>query len=74
MVMDTLERTLMSWRSAIKGLMILASENMRIRPIDKLSVPLRAGMTDEEKEKTKEALDFVSYVLDIELKKKFKLF
>jgi len=66
------EKTLRSWRSAIHGLMVLASENMRIRPLDKLTIPLRAGMTEEEKEKVKEALDFVSYVLDIEVKKKKK--
>lgn len=54
--------------------MVLTDEKNKIKPIDKLTVPLNAAFTDEEKEKIKEALNYIAFVLDIEIKIKRGLF
>jgi len=67
------DRNMTSWISALGGLRILAEQNEKLyKDTDELEIILRARLTKEEKEKIKKAMDFISKVLDTEVKIKRK--
>ena len=62
------ERNLTSWVSALSGLRILIDQNDKLYTSQsEPATYLNASMMAAEKEKVKKAIDFLSYVLGIEV-------